>query len=389
MRGCDGRDQKELLPAPTMEDLTDDLLIEILSRLPFKVATQCQCINKKFRALISNHQFAVKQAVHLYLRSSMLICGRRICPTTFYGILLHPPHDAMSIPSQPHEVRILASSNGLLLLLLRSTNLYCVCNPITGDYRMLRCPNIGFNEHAGLAIDSRTVSSTPPQYKVVTISIKKSGSGWPLQLRYEFEVFSQGFWGKSSRSPVYENSQFVSGKSVCLNGCLHWLRKDGSIIAFDVVEEKSRLIKKPPGFELGNSTWFGITDGMITMVLVLRKGIVVCTLCDYIKESWKFTTKIPHIAIDENGYNHVYPISFDGMQLLMLLRHERMDGEIFKYELCTKLWKHIGSVPMITDSSQVFVPFVPTLAKVSLVLRRRIPICLHQLRRLLNLSIEV
>ncbi|KAL7244638.1 hypothetical protein ACSBR2_000085 [Camellia fascicularis] len=365
-----------------MAVIVDDLVLEIISYLPLKFAVQCKVLNKNFNALISDHHFAAKHTIQSPSRNfTTLFHCSYIYPKIFYNILLNPPpHHAVNLPGRsvtlPLIVPILASSNGLLLLQFSNADVYCVCNPITMAYQLISYPSdSSFGGHVGLAVEPNTFIL--PQYKLVAIASRQAL--FEQLIQYEFHIFASdaNSWRKSKTiayedseftswqaSISYENSEFMSCQAIYLNQCLHWLRECGDIVAFHTEKELCHIIKKPPQFELGEIVWFGVAECMITIVSSLKEEIVIR---NYKNKSWMIRARITNIASPENDYRNGVPILFNGDRLLLQLRAKGIDGEIHMYDLNTSLWRKIGMVPGLMDSVQVFVHFVPTLAKVSTI----------------------
>ncbi|KAL1334373.1 hypothetical protein HN51_063297 [Arachis hypogaea] len=152
-----------------MENLSDDLLIEIYSRLPYKTTLRCKSISKRFFNLISNHIFIERSILHhhkLLLRMNHHECQKewRLCslsrrkklvlflPHNIHGDLsfnpqnhlslsfLGPKFDSKSDEPPPTRLRnrynkyskIVGFSNGLFLCRKSPhERLYFVCNPLT------------------------------------------------------------------------------------------------------------------------------------------------------------------------------------------------------------------------------------------------------------------
>ena len=60
-----------------------------------------------------------------------------------------------------------------------------------------------------------------------------------------------------------ESSEFVKhGQAVYFNKSLHWIRKSGDIVVFDLKENKPKIISKPRFLDkFKDDMWFGVTRG--------------------------------------------------------------------------------------------------------------------------------
>ncbi|CAM0954104.1 unnamed protein product [Alopecurus aequalis] len=131
--------------------LTDDLIVEVLSRLPFKSFCRFKCVCKAWRAFPSDPHYCKK----LMKIPAGLLYQRRV----FYQRGDNPDNPAIKLASLPHndkefdetfsflpqyeELELMDSSNGLVLCKYKSSNTplgicrFIVCNPATREWRML------------------------------------------------------------------------------------------------------------------------------------------------------------------------------------------------------------------------------------------------------------
>ncbi|XP_002442911.1 F-box protein At5g49610 [Sorghum bicolor] len=132
--------------------LPDDVVIEILARLPAKQLCRFKCVSRTWRRLISDlahsDRFAQTLSGLFYYRHRPHDGAHRPC---FAGLRAPPPpgvDTALSfLPPSCAGMELLDSCNGLLLL--RSSRVpwsprprfYVVCNPATGDWVTLPQPS--------------------------------------------------------------------------------------------------------------------------------------------------------------------------------------------------------------------------------------------------------
>ncbi|MED6173389.1 hypothetical protein PIB30_058836 [Stylosanthes scabra] len=151
-----------------MEKLSDDLLVEIYSHLPYKIAVRCKSISKRFLNLISNTIFIERSILHhhtllLHMNDEEREKEWRLCSLSRRKkLVLFIPnivHDDLSLNPQNHfslsflgpkfnskrdelpprlgkhynkYSKIVGFSNGLLLCKKSPhERLYFVCNPLT------------------------------------------------------------------------------------------------------------------------------------------------------------------------------------------------------------------------------------------------------------------
>ncbi|KAB1224760.1 hypothetical protein CJ030_MR1G028610 [Morella rubra] len=129
------------------KNLPDDVIVEILLRLPVKYVAQFRCVSKQWRSLILDRRFARSH----FQRA----CGhtqRLLLSSTFgLGCLdIHEPFDVglavreLNFPfKQPgRRIRIVGSCDGLVCVSLFPNIGFCIWNPCTGDHMRLPDPGI-------------------------------------------------------------------------------------------------------------------------------------------------------------------------------------------------------------------------------------------------------
>ncbi|CAN6330731.1 unnamed protein product [Urochloa humidicola] len=139
-------------------DLPDDLIVEILARLPAGSLCRCKCVSRSWRSLISNpaHRATLAQTLSGFFvfsrphsaaspSSWSFVATRQSLPLQGEGEGGAPLVDtALSfIPPSHGEIEILDSCNGLLLLCCSGDQhpFYVVCNPTTGELVTLPQPS--------------------------------------------------------------------------------------------------------------------------------------------------------------------------------------------------------------------------------------------------------
>ena len=153
-----------------MENLSDDLLIEIWSRVSYKTAVSCKSISKRFLALISQLQFIERSILHHYTLLQQMkeeenqkkwhfnfISKRKLLISFSPNLNLSTPENQISlsflgrkfdpkldnITRKKHVLysRIVGFSNGLFLCKKTTRGrVYHVCNILTKDWIKLPLP---------------------------------------------------------------------------------------------------------------------------------------------------------------------------------------------------------------------------------------------------------
>uniref|UniRef100_A0A7N2KT94 F-box domain-containing protein n=1 Tax=Quercus lobata TaxID=97700 RepID=A0A7N2KT94_QUELO len=245
-----------------MEDLCDNLLDDILFRLPLKSVVTCKSISKRFNTFISDPGFEAK----LFLRYSCIFHSSHDWTEFYFKVPLYPPNSDKETESSvtlPRCFKLLAYCSGLLLLRL-------------------------------------------------------------------------------------------SKKKKC-----------NDILAFHVKKREARIIELPRNLPLpflNWTSWFGVVNGLLTIISTSREEISVWILSDYKNVEWVLKTRITNILNSE--WSIRIPSFYDGKRLIMLQRKLGEDGEVGMYDIATDKWRKIGMSCRALDRNRAFVPFVPSLAEI-------------------------
>ncbi|KAL3650401.1 hypothetical protein CASFOL_006804 [Castilleja foliolosa] len=227
----------------------DDLLIEIIQRLPLKHTVQLRLISKYWSSLILDPKisllrirpavgfiFEVLNKGHSYIiffDKSISSPIRKMTPTTNDTFNCH--------------YNVISSCNGLLLCFIyRAGPKYYVCNPTTGIYIAL--PQVVF-DNTNESICGMYLAFDPsksPHYKVVCVL--RCLRGW---LR-SFEVYSSetGTWRKGGEL-FTANVNFNYHGGVYWNGAIHWVKivtkpQECVYFSLDCDDQTPKVFPNPP-----------------------------------------------------------------------------------------------------------------------------------------------
>lgn len=225
----------------------EDILVEILTRLPVKSLMRFRCVCKPWRALISQSYFATKHRSYADTEnsSSRLILSTNP-PTSIRLEELENFKDGLvaatkldfPVITNPHaeKIKLVGSCDGLICVEVNCGH-FVLCNPYTGDSKVLPKPSFDFySSFYGFGYDS-----TSGDYKlvighelldpIIQVFTLKSGSWRTYDGLYNDELRGQGFF---------------------LNGALHWLESESQwiqgrskIVSFHLGEEEFLEIPSP------------------------------------------------------------------------------------------------------------------------------------------------
>nr|XP_011462062.1 PREDICTED: F-box/kelch-repeat protein At3g23880-like [Fragaria vesca subsp. vesca] len=215
-------------PSPSWDGcFDDDMIAEILSRLPVKSLMRFRCVCKSWLALINDPSFARNQTSRLKLLEAVNP-ARSI---DFEAILKDDDRLEYTVLPEAPILWVLGSCNGLICREEDKGGDLILWNPSTRDtYKLPEQINTRYTCFYGFGYDS-----TSEDYKII------------VGLKSEITVFTlkTGAWKIIEQSP---NLEIFYGQGCLLNGALYWLDDNYSrfrIISFDLAEEKFQELPPP------------------------------------------------------------------------------------------------------------------------------------------------
>ncbi|XP_058182236.1 F-box protein CPR1-like [Rhododendron vialii] len=255
-------------------NIPDELVLDILSRLPVKSLLRFKSICKSWLSMISHPQFI---RTHLHRSTQSPHCPRLLLktnrsPLSFVSIDFRTPNresESLQCPWENSDsfIQPLCSCDGLILLSLhdghfvgtKSGRSFVLWNPSDRSHKIISCPyELPFCALYGLCYDS-----TAHDYKVFIVSQESETS---------VAIYSSR---NNSWNLVMDNRYYLyaSEHQAIVNGAVHWVmcsREFDSwvIVYFDLVEEKFKEVPPP-------SLWNEDDE----MNLVVLRGFL-CVYCD-------------------------------------------------------------------------------------------------------------
>lgn len=365
-----------------------DLLTEILFRLPVKSVLKSKCVSKTWLSLISDPQFAVK---HTRLHVNNGPSGLYFYGSTFGFLNFDTDQNMLKVPSLEFlnvtGIEILQSCHGLLLLLCRFSSednninsgfTYCVCNPTTKKFLTVPLPIATPNRSiAGINLAFDPLKST--HFKVICVLMNNMQEQDPIPIgnnnnnnllpemedlndiehlvspTYQIEVFSSEtkawiLYGDPFEAPHY--TDFEHG--VFWNGAIHWLSPTDVSLYFDADSESLETMAMP-GKQTGTTgfwssqrfPYFGTCCGHLHLVEVdsiSKPGLVIFEMKpDYTQWFVKYrlnlnnvVPKFPEIArryIDEfpnlalNNPDDDFQVQYYAYSILCLVTGDNKEDE--------------------------------------------------------------
>nr|XP_043640119.1 F-box/kelch-repeat protein At3g23880-like [Erigeron canadensis] len=323
--------------------LLQEIILEILSRLPVESLLRCKSVCKSWSCLISDPHFIktylmfsisnIRYAHHRLIFSTVPRINLKTCP--LYDVVCHHKSNNVLEVDYPlkhprKSVWIVGSCNGLLCIAIEEDTLF-LWNPSTRKSNQL--PHCGFKaRQGGYALYGFGYDESTDDYKVVGIScVFRSGHKYDTKVK----IFSMkaGNWKKlgdfPQGIPLDDSGKFSSG-------ALHWAasRDFGSAYSWTIVS-----------LHLANGTYGQVSQPVYDEgdkdLNLGALGEWLCVLCNYrghradmwvmkdygVNESWTKLVSIPYLTDPgRDQYSVPLCISKDGKVLL------QFGSKLFAYD---------------------------------------------------------
>ncbi|OMO85409.1 hypothetical protein COLO4_21641 [Corchorus olitorius] len=316
--------------------LIDEIVEDILERLPAKSLKRFKLVSKPWNSLISDPNFA-ESHFHRLRHDATVSPDKRLRVAQIHA--KGGPQPSFSLYSMDADgsnreivkldyddgharyhdpnASILGSCNGLLFLSLDSN--YILWNPTTGEYDYFR-PGSSLREEPIWMISGLVYVSSSKIYKGITVSHHMSrissphddAGGYDVIYCYIYD-FKQDFWSYRDLHEEFPYRLHSSSSAIMINGVPHWCvyRREGNhgeqyrvsyvIVYFDLETEEFKEVELPEWAAEEVKFNLGVLGGCLCMCLDSQgssSGIEVWTMKEYgIVESWtkSFVVSSPFI----------------------------------------------------------------------------------------------
>uniref|UniRef100_A0A6M2EQ14 F-box domain-containing protein n=1 Tax=Populus davidiana TaxID=266767 RepID=A0A6M2EQ14_9ROSI len=343
--------------------LPQDVLTDILARLPFKTILQCRCVSKTWYSLISSTTFATHHLNKTTKTKNSDILLFRYCPEESNGEIehyfLYPdegfPDNHLEELDCPFKStgfgfsNIVGSCDGVFCLLDRDfvyNDRAALWNPSIRKTVSIPRPNVTFTSHGsfvnslGFGFDS--ISN---DYKLVRVVYLQDCSFGFDEVPPLVEVYSmrRGCWRMITNDLKY----VIREQSTCafLNGACHWIGYNSverdeprhAAVAFNLGDEVFVQMAVPDCLRWDHfiDVSFTVLDGMLSLVPCKKwlSGVTptsVWVMKEYgVGESWTKLFNIEHLE----GIERV--VAFRENNEVLVAREY---GELISYDPNTNNW---------------------------------------------------
>ncbi|KAK9051340.1 hypothetical protein SSX86_027967 [Deinandra increscens subsp. villosa] len=226
----------------------DDLLTEILLRLPATSIIRFKSVSKHWRLLLSDRTFTLR---YDNLSKSPGVFFHNIYVPYDVKNQSTPPFCSFDFCNDPHGIKIVQSCNGLLLCSSdkggRRVRRYYVLNPTTKNFQIIPVVLGGEavckTEAVRKSICFMGLAFHPTdcvRYKIVCVRRLKRGGKL-----FQIQIYSSGTgkWKISVKSFLADYRSFITG--VYWNGAIYWAPSLNTCMFFDIVVEKLQTLASP------------------------------------------------------------------------------------------------------------------------------------------------
>ncbi|KAI3469292.1 hypothetical protein Pfo_025955 [Paulownia fortunei] len=293
-------------PTNSIPKLPNDVIIEILTRLPVRSLLKFRCVCKSWLFLISSQQFVKSHLTNSKKDSKfthhwiMLNCRGNLKQCSVQSLLYEPIIDAFDTDYSVHFSRnlvwVVGSCDGLICLAIDKKDLI-LWNPSTRICKKL--PDFGVKINFGsyfaygLGFDKSS-----DDYKVV---------GFFNSSRDLFEVIVKVYSLKSDqwkRIKNFKGRWLMDDPATFAHGKLHWianseleLKCGWDIVSLDLETEEYGILQMPNYVKSGFYSRLGASEGCLYVLCSHLTNADVWIMDDYGvgKQTWTKVVSIPYI----------------------------------------------------------------------------------------------
>ncbi|XP_068642587.1 putative F-box/kelch-repeat protein At1g12870 [Aristolochia californica] len=243
--GSTGRSRRKEITAPTaFPPVPDEILVQVLIRLPVKSLLRFKCVCRAWRTLISEPffvEFHLRQQSLIDPQILLLSCAGEVGELCLESLADEGGRLNRKLSAVPVESILTPSCNGLILIHRDYSQCIYVFN--VASRKLLTLPDCSPSLHVNLGLGYEFPAR---KYKVVRLFYNREGDA---HLQCEIFTLGSGAWRRIGEVPYKLD---VRGFPASVNGALYWLtnseyhlNKSEVIISFVLREERFKVIPHP------------------------------------------------------------------------------------------------------------------------------------------------
>ncbi|KAH7848408.1 hypothetical protein Vadar_002412 [Vaccinium darrowii] len=406
-RGGEGFGPTGTLHSTEMEKLwfgSNDLPIDVLSRLPLKNLLSLKCVSKQWGHLISERSFMRHRSERkepisgFFFQERFQWCDDDIRSISYIPVKMEEATKVQcsAFNFLPQSVVLLSVSNGLICCrncFPSQQPVVYVCNPLNKECVTLPWPSINKQSSLGLAFDPSTdTTDQSTNFKLVAVHQNENETETEMEDSYFlYDIYSSKTrtWARSKETCQCNHNLFKN-KGIFIGGALYWLTDGDQILMFDVQNELSWLISVPfplGAFDIMPEVCIGESEGKLHYVLICERGVHLWVLEDYLDLKWACKYSITHDEMERENSEFLYnvqekmasrintipwmdPLAFkDGLLFL------RVAAKIYLYNFGTNKLEELCTLSMLGPNSTIspiVLPYSMTASCTFVLIFRRI-----------------
>ncbi|CAL9215664.1 unnamed protein product [Arabidopsis halleri] len=202
-----------------------------------------------------------------------------------------------------------------------------------------------------------------------------------METVYGFEI-NDGYCWRLSETTINASSKSdltTRMKPVYLDGTLHWLRNDGSIIAFNPETEQARMIPSIFHRESDMKLLFAADDNINRLTLLLGTKETISVYALRKNSKWILARQIKNVSMEDNILERWNMVAYDGQHLVVREMKDRLrvvvpfydmvvnikehhfKGLVHVYDMEANSWRVLGSTWCPSHYDRDFYKFMPSL----------------------------
>ncbi|KAL1359013.1 hypothetical protein HN51_004233 [Arachis hypogaea] len=328
----------------------DEVVIQILARLPVKPLLRCKTVCKLWYKLLFDKYFIqvyneVSRKNPMILveisDSSLVSKSSLICVDNLRGV------SEFSLDFLNDRVKVRASCNGLLCCSsIPDKGVFYVCNPVTREFRLLpksrERPVTRFYPDGEATLVGLACDSMYQKFNVVLAGCHRTFGHRPdgsfICLVFDSEMNK---WRKFISFQDDHFTHMNKNQVVYVNNALHWLTASATyILVLDLSCDVWRKMPLPYelSYRVGNRIYLLDFDGSLSVIQISEAWMNIWVLKDYWKDEWCLVDKVSLRCI-RGMVPGIFPISQTG-EYVFLATHK----QVLVYHRRTQVWKEMYSV---------------------------------------------